>query len=272
MFTKYPILGLGVATVFFCLPLAAQTEPDGETDIPTDEGEAQDHFFGASLGLKGGFGGNYLSKPDNTLPGTLPFDGGAGGIGGGGGIYTEFRILWDHLGLEVDFLFDRSKNWCNIEYNGLVDTDWIYHQTALRIPVLLKGALSKGITRASLGIGPEFVVGLAAETDIEVNEGEQYLGPGGTAALRSIYSASTQTDVFLAFDLGLAFLVWNLAITVDLRYAYNLTQPKDYEDRVELDSSLDPTTNEWQLNQATTAASNSMDLRLMLGISYEFGF
>ncbi len=223
-------------------------------------------FFGVSAGAKGAFGGNYLNEPDEGIPGIeAPFESGAGGWGGGGGLYTEFRVLWGFLGLEFDLLFDHAKNWCGIEFNNIVDTEWIYTATSFRMPLLLKGNLEMKTARIGLGIGPEFVVGLKAATDIQVTDGEAYTNPADVELWRSRFRAKKQTDTHLCVNLGLAIKVWKLAITIDLRYSYNLTQPDDYLDRVEI-------TGPQGAEESTVLANHTMDGRFLLGVAYEFGF
>ncbi len=223
-------------------------------------------FFGVSAGAKGAFGGNYLNEPDEGIPGAeLPYESGAGGWGGGGGLYTEFRVLWGFLGLEFDLLFDHAKNWCGIDYNSIVDTEWIYTATSLRMPLLLKGNLEMKAARVGLGIGPEFVIGLKTGTDIQITDGETYTNPADVDLWRSRFHSKKQTDTHLCVNLGIAIKVWKLAITIDLRYSYNLTQPDDYLDRVEYTGPDNAT-------DITTLASHTMDGRFLLGIAYEFWF
>jgi hypothetical protein len=228
-----------------------------------DAAPAEDPFFGLSVGLKGSFGGNYLTDPESAPNWALVYEDGAGGIGGGGGLYAELRVLEGHLGLEFDILFESNKNWTSIEFSNIVDTDWITRFRTMRLPLLLEGSLEGETTRVSLGVGPEFVVGLDASTDIEVTDGAQYVEAGVMDAQRANFVARKQTDTFLCVGLGLAFKVWKLAISLDLRYAYNLTQTKDYMERMNYSA-------DYQV--VDVVASSSMDMRLLLGIAYELGF
>jgi hypothetical protein len=189
------------------------------------------------------------------------YDDGAGGAGGGGGMYLEFRGLWGHLGLEFDVLFEKNKNWANIEFNNVVKTDWIYRFSTVRLPLLLEGSVENSLVRGSLGIGPEFVVGTKASTAIEVTEGASMVDAATMDAARAAFHAKAQTDTFLCLGVGVAFKVWRLAISLDIRYAYNAAQPKAYLDRMSL---TDGTT--------TAIASSTMDLRILLGIAYEAKF
>ena len=257
--TRIAITASALATALLLASANAGAQDTG----PSDEAL----FFGWSAGVKGGFGGNYLTPPDDVPLGLgdAPLADGAGGFGGGGGIAGEFRALWGHLGLEIDILFDRQKNWASITYNNVVETDWITRATSLRVPILLEGHLDGPMVRASLGIGPEFVVGLAADTDVEVTEGGQYVTAGDLADIRSRFSARTATDTYLAVALGFAIKVWVLNITIDLRYAYNLTQPDAYLDR----AAITADSTGWTID---TVASSTMDGRVLLGVSYDGAF
>jgi hypothetical protein len=251
------------AALLFAPILAAAQEAATQEAAPEDDAP----FFGWSAGIKGSIGGNYLTPPEDVPAGLgdAPLADGAGGFGGGGGVAGELRALWGHLGLEVDLLFDRQKNWCSITYGEVVETDWIFRATSLRIPILLEGYLEGELVRASLGIGPEFVVGLNADTDVEVTSGSQYVTDADLADIRSMFTARTATDTCLAVALGFAIKVWVLAINIDLRFAYNLTQPDAYLDRVEIAGDNDG----WTID---TLATSTLDGRIMLGLSYEGAF
>ncbi len=260
MAIKHAIAALSLVMLF----LATARAGAGENASPQG-GDADTPFFGVSLGVKGAFGGNFVTDPDNAPDWAIIYDDGAGGIGGGGGLYTEFRILKGHLGLEFDLIFEKNKNWSSITFNNLVEMDWIFTFNAVRMPLLLEGNVENDLVRGSLSVGPEFVVGTGASTDIQVTEGSQYIDENDLQALRNRFTATKQTDTYICFGLGLAIKVWKLAITIDMRYAYNLTQPSEYDDRVEYSGS------ETDLD-VETIASNSMDLRILLGVAYELGF
>jgi len=237
--------------------------------LPASAGEKEADFFGLSLGLKGSAGGNYLTAPDHVPDSAAMFTiykSGAGGWGAGGGLYTEFRVLWGYLGLEVDLLYDYSRNWAGVDFSQVVGTDWVYESHALRVPLLLKGSMDLDYLRVSLGLGPEFVIGVDAGTAIELSSGGEYVKDSDLDEARRAFRASKQIDTFLCADLGLAFRVWEmLSLTVDLRYAYNLTQPADYNDRVTYESSADGLA-------ITTIASNTMDGRVLVGAAWEMAF
>ncbi|MBN2718547.1 MAG: hypothetical protein JXX14_22070 [Deltaproteobacteria bacterium] len=215
-----------------------------------------------TAGGKGAIGGNFLSQPENSLEQVgivAPFDDGAGGIGGGGGIFGELRILKQHLGLEVDLIFDANKTWCTITYNNVWDVDFILKYTNLRIPVLVTGAATHGRVRLSAAVGPEFRVGLNADSDVASPD----LSSAQLDSTRSLFSATKRNDVALAWELGMAIAAGPLEITVDLRFAHVLSLPKAYEDRVTIAEVGDAV-------NIDTQAGHSADGRIMLGVGYVF--
>ncbi len=219
-----------------------------------------------SLGVKGYGGGNYLT-PATLVPnsaGSLPFSEGAGGWGAGGGLYLQARVLEDHLGLEVDLFYEQNRNWTQITYNEVVKTDWSYEAQMLRVPVLLHAMFSNESMRGGLGIGPEFVMARQAVAGVDVISGEDFIDPATMNFVNESLAASLQNDTHLCANLGFAFKVPQMAITFDIRYSYNFDQPTDYLDRVAFTSADGPLL-------ATTRSSHTMDLRLMLGFSYDFG-
>jgi hypothetical protein len=252
---------LAVSTVLPLLAICATARAGEPSASP---------FFGLSAGVKGGIGGNYLSDPGDAPAYTAPFDGGAGGVGGGGGLALEFRALWGHLGLEFDTLFEGNKNWCNIEWtnNGFsLKTDWIYHYQTVRLPLLLEGSVENDLVRGSLGIGPEFVIGTKTSTDVVITEGSTPQTDELVAAWKDGFSAPAQTDTLLCIGIGLAFKIWKLNISLDVRYAYNAGQPKSFDDRERVNTSTDT-----GYEEVSAIASSTMDLRLLLGVAYEVGF
>ena len=232
-------------------------EPPAEKRDPLDT-----TYFGGSVGIKGGPSGNYLLRPEN-VPGStsiLPFEDGAGGWGTGVGLYFEFRAIDEHVGLELDVIFGNTKTWSKITYDNVVETRWLYNVKTTRLPLLLEGHFGGRSTRVSLGFGPEWVIGKSADFAVEVTDGE--VGPDVEALLSDSLSAIPQKHTHLVSNLGFGFQFWEMAVNLDLRYSYNLGQPADYLDRIELDGSV----------PSGVKASTNMDLHIMLGLSYEFGF
>ena len=212
---------------------------------------AQTPKMWVTAGAKGAIGGNYLSKPDDSSLWVGAFENGGGGIGGGGGIFGDMRFLNQHLGFEVDLLFDANKTWCNFN-----DIDFILKYTTMRIPILVKAGTQTGIVRISAGIGPEFRIGLSADTDLETDTGYDL------SAFKARFTAAKRNDVALTWGVALGFMVSKIEITVDLRFAYNLTLPKGYLDR----THADPANN----TMLGVEAGHTVDGRIMLGAGYVF--
>ncbi len=185
------------------------------------------------VGAKGAIGGQYYTVPDDNVAGRVaPFYDGAGGIGGGGGMFFEVRALGQHLGLEFDLLFENSKTWCNVN-----DTDYIMRYTTMRIPILLKGNIVQKTTRVGIGLGPEFIPGLSAKAEL--------------------VDVAKRNDVALAWEFASAFMVKKVAITFDVRFAYHFTFPKSWDERV---------------SNGTYEAGHTIDMHFLLGAAYVFDF
>jgi len=243
-------------------------ESPSTTDEPEEsaEDDAERPFFGVSLGGKGTVGGNLWTAPEHSPSYALIFDGTAGGWGGGGGLYTELRVLWGYLGLEVDVLFERNSSWHNVTWNNVLGVDWVLKWTSLRVPILVKGIIPTSPVRISLGMGPEIVAGLGAETDLIVTKGEDLVPATDIDGLRQAFITEAQTDTYFTLDLGFAAEVWQLAVTFDIRAGFNLTQPSDHDDRI----TYTMVGND--LERLEIIASNSMDFRALLGVAWETGF
>ncbi|MBW2277730.1 MAG: hypothetical protein JRF63_09580, partial [Deltaproteobacteria bacterium] len=82
----------------------------------------------------------------------------------------------------------------------------------------------------------------------------------------SIYTTKKQTDTYFTVGLGLAVKVWRLAISLDLRAGFNMTQPEDHDDRITYTSVGE------ELTGFDVVASSSMDFRMLLGVAWEHGF
>lgn len=247
--------------------LVSLDSPD-EEELEEADAEPRDPlattYFGGSVGIKGGPSGNYLLRPEN-LPGSagvLPFEDGAGGWGTAVGMYFEFRAIDEHIGLELDVLFGNSKTWSEITYNNVVETRWLYNTKTTRVPLLLEGHFGGRSTRISLGVGPEWVMGKTADFAVEVIDGEEYLGEDVEAQWSDTLTAIPQKHTHFVSNIGFGFQFWEMAVNLDFRYSYNMGQASDYLERIEIDGS----------NISGVKASTSMDLHILLGLSYEFGF
>jgi len=252
--------------IALALALALVSASAAAEEMAVEE-DAEKPFFGLSVGAKGGGGGNLWSDPPNEPAYALMFDDDTGGWGAGGGLYAEFRVLWGYLGLEIDLLFETNTIWHEITWNQVLETNWILSWTSMRLPILLEGNLDSDLIRISLGFGPEFVVGLGAETEIEITSGRQYISDADLANLRSSFTTEKQTDTYLTLGLGLAVKVWRLAISLDLRAGFNMTQPEDHDDRITYH-----TDSAGEYAGLDVISSSSIDFRALLGVAWEHGF
>lgn len=241
---KTLIVAVFVAAILF--PLAAHAG-----DLPIFQGSAGALFT---------VGGDLWTKPKPAAPEgpgvAIPFNDTAGGVGVGGGMFFEARFI-KYIGLEIGLLFEHNRQWFDIDYNsGAAELRYLMRYTNVRLPILVKGVIETSRMRVSLGLGPEFVFSRGDKSDIEELQGNVT----NLNDLRALFHTKQQNDVFLCVALGFAFKVWKLSIPFNIRYSHNFTQPKPYEKRIG-----DVLAGEYDL-----VASQSMDLRLMLGVAYDF--
>ena len=222
-----------------------------------------------TVGAKGGASGNYLNEPDNGPEFVAgPFEEGAGGWGGGGGIFAEARFLKGHLGFETGMNFDwmRNKSTIDISVGGVnIETEWGWKQMQMRIPFLLQGGTSdqKGKPRFAVGIGPEIVVPLSSSPISDVTQGAEFVPDG---FFSDDFTVIDKTYVNFLANIGVGIPVGPVRITFDLRYALGLGMPKEYDERVpEFTPSAMGYTTE-------VLARYNMDLRVLLGVGYDFKF
>ncbi len=224
--------------------------------------------FQGSAGALFTVGGDLWSDPDfpsrlDPFVGGVPFHDMSGGYGVGGGVFFEARFI-KYIGLELDLLFEGNRMWYDVDYTvtvpglGTVDGELRYNlkYTAIRMPVLVKGVFETKAMRVSLGLGPEFVFTRGDRFEIE----ELSDWGADLSALEDQYETVSQNDVFFCVAVGFAFKVKMLSIPLNIRYSYNLTQPDGYEDRI----------GDLEHGEHRYTASQSMDLRIMLGLAYDF--
>ena len=204
-------------------------------------------------------GGNVWTKPDTpgyiVLDDSIPFADTAGGYGVGGGLMFEARFI-KFIGLEFDVLFEHNDQWYSIEVNGgVAEAEFHIQYLNVRLPILVKAVIPTGIVRVSIGIGPEFVFSRKDRTEVK----DKKNNITNIQELRDAFHSKEQDDVYICTHLGFAFTVWKLSIPLNIRFSYNLTQPKGYEKRLGIVGVSE-----------TLTASETMDISLMLGLAYDF--
>jgi hypothetical protein len=229
--------------------------------LMTSQVAQADLLWELRVGAKGSFTGNLYYEPENApLNSEIVWGDTQFYIGGGGGLFVELNLL-KFIGFEVDVLYEANALTFKEDYSGF-EYDYNTRYQQLRIPLLVKGILPMGNAELSLGVGPEFVVGLGASVDFDYHT---QMTPAQKQAadqtLNALYDAEKASDTFLDVDLGINIKVWKLFIPISLRVGFNLTQPSDYEDRVDLSIARD---------NARLKAIESYHFTLMAGVGYVF--
>jgi hypothetical protein len=232
--------------------------------LVTPYGAKADLLWELRVGAKGAFTGNLFYEPESAPPNTEIIWGDTQFyIGGGGGFFVELNLL-KFLGFEVDVLYEANALTFKEDYGGF-EYDYNTRYQQIRIPVLVKGVLPMGNAELSLGLGPEFVIGLGAGVDFDYHTA---MTPAQKQAadqtLHALYDAEEASDTFLDVDFGVNIKVWKLFIPISLRVGFNLTQPSDYEDRVDL------TISGTSIINARVKAIESYHFTLMAGAGYVF--
>ena len=214
------------------------------------------------FGAKGTVTGLLWSQPDNTPPLSDGFWGDDQFYyGGGGGLFVEGNAF-KYLALEMDLLFEFNSLTFNYTINN-IEFDYYTQFDQFRIPIIVKGVLPLGESaEMSLGVGPEFVVGL--DSGVEIDRQTDFGNPVANQAtddfLANRYFTETVGGTFFDVDLGITIKVWKLVIPINLRVAINLSQPSDFEERVV--NFIPP------LGPGTVKAIESMRFAALIGVGY----
>ena len=180
------------------------------------------------------------------------FDEDRAGWSAGVGIYGELRIL-KFLAVEIGFDYRYQRLMEDTSINAAKSEETVTWHT-LRIPILVKGVLPLGMVRLWVGIGPEFAFGVGSSAELEMKRG--FYVPTPKLKARDV------NDIYLTTGLGVVVSIGPIAIPIELRFGYNVTQPGGYGGRIGDGLPTDAT--------FTVRASNTMEARLLLGVGYEF--
>jgi len=243
------------------------TAPRDTSGSETEPGPDQESFWNLRLGAKGGVTGNLWSAPEEKPPGLGDLDGFWGDdqffVGGGGGLFVEANFF-RFLGLELDLLFESNAFTFNYTINSF-EYDYNTSFTQFRVPLLVKCVLPLGeVAEMSLGLGPEFVVGLGADAEVDFVTDVSNAPPQLVSDFTSSYQAEKAGGTFFDLDFGLTFKVWRLVIPFDIRAGINLNQPPEYDERVTLEYAPSLLTQA----RATVKAIESYNFAVLLGIGY----
>lgn len=216
-----------------------------------------------SIGAKATVGGNLWTAPSNTPAGMdIGFTELRGGVGAGGGIYVEARFI-EYIGIELDLFIEWNRIWEEQTWYfpwGSVMTTTKPTTVDLRIPLLVKGVLPLPGVRLGLAVGPEFIVPLETRSVVDT--------PAGTTF---DFKVESNFRTLVTFGLNIVVeLPYGLELPIDLRASYNPMQPSKWEDRATLTMNGQPAKLGQTINGLTLRYENSWDIRLLLGLGYEF--
>jgi len=286
-------VAVGLGLILPSLPAHADRRVIPEASTPT----ARPARF--IMGVKFGGGGTLWDQPDETRLANvnnnefhLPiFDETRGGYTMSAGFFLE-GVFFEHLGLEIGFNFVQHKlletiTWTYTETNIVggqatvnnynAKSEQNLQWTALHIPVLIKAVVPSGNTRVSLGVGPEFALASWGRSTFDITSGGVDDGqgntvlPGSRGALRSV-GANLQDSVYLAVVFGVQIMAGDFIVPIDIHWGYNMSQPKKYLDRVDVDpnsipSESDPTAHPESISLKTR---DSMYGGIRIGFAYQF--
>ena len=175
-------------------------------------------FMTFSVGFLGQAGAVFLDKPnDQTINGGQPEPEypGYAGLSTGIGPTFEVRFL-GYVGIELDLMFQSDEGSADLtvrQNNNRSDFTTEIGQSALHMPLLIKGALPGKIITPVVFLGPEFV--FPSEVRDEIIEGTI---PG----FHNVQYRAADPGGYTAFMFGLG-LEFNLNIPyVDVRIPFNL--------------------------------------------------
>jgi hypothetical protein len=277
-------------------PASAEPVPAEGVGAPAKEADRPARFI---MGVKFGGGGTLWDQPDETRlsvvngnPFNVPiFDETRGGYTMSAGVHLE-GVFFEHLGLEVGFNF--------VQHTLLETITWTYTETtiiggvpsinsftaeskqdlqwtALHIPVMIKAIVPSGNTRVSLGVGPEFALASWGRSSFEITDGGDSDGqgntilPGSRGALRRVNNR-LQDSVYLAVAFGIQIVVGDFIVPIDIHWGYNLSQPKRYLARVDIDPNTIPTNDNPNVHpsEVTLNTRDTMYGGLRIGFAYQF--
>jgi hypothetical protein len=193
---------------------------------------AADKLFEFGAGIYGAGGVVGLTKPSDTTvvqPGGAAFvdnsyPGFFGGTGGAG-IMLDARFF-GAVGLEVDFYYAaRDKGAGDLTIGGTQKFNLEIGQSALHIPILLKGVIPVGPVRPFLAIGPDIVVPGTASLVITPEPGKGSTAYGAKADSYILWTAA------LGAEIRLPVPKLDIRIPFSFRFAKNFGTSDKISDR-----------------------------------------
>jgi hypothetical protein len=146
---------------------------------------------------------------------------GFGGLAVGGGLALEAR-LFGFLGLEIDGIFSRDRGRGEVRIDGR-EGQVTLGQSAVHVPILLKGVLPLPGLRPFLVAGPELVLPLPAKAEVE---------PAGSVRAVVGTARYTMLTTGVGAELKLPLPSLDLRASFSLRGSYRLGSSSELSERV----------------------------------------
>jgi hypothetical protein len=95
--------------------------------------------------------------------------------------------------------------------------------------------------------------------------------PGSRSALRGV-DYRLRDSVYVAVAFGIEITAGDFVVPIDLHWGYNLSQPKDYRERVAIDEATIPTDLTPNVHPASVELQtrDTMYGGLRIGLAYQF--
>ncbi len=220
-------------------------------------GSAHALLLDSTVGLRAHGGANLSTDPTGAPGDGLGFRGPSAGYAWGYGAYYELRLL-SFVGFEVGATWETGNLWRNIDIHTGLGTFKVKEKVTtkqIRVPLLLRLALPLGFGRLSLAGGPELLFPRTVDGVHEASGGSV-----GTA----ISTVKRRSTLFTG-ELGLTISVLGLVeIPIGLRASKNLSQPTEWSERVQIQTSGNTLTG------YTVDGRDSWDIRLTAGVGFAF--
>ncbi len=206
-----------------------------EAAIPATE-KPREYEVGAGLLLN--LGGAFLQEASSEqveldgVPTGVDYNGFAGGPSFGFGLAAEFR--WKgYLGLEIDLIKTTDES-----ESEILNETVLLEQSAIHLPVLLKGTIPAGIVRPQLILGFDFVFPSSPKASLptpiqacQVGADGQCSGPTFEVNVDAHADSYTMWVAGLGFEFALPIEDLDLRLPLSFRAEGNLDSSDDVNDR-----------------------------------------
>jgi len=201
-------------------------------------------------GLKGVAGGDLWVAAENSPSlSNMAFTETTGGWAAGFGAFVELRFI-KYIALDTEFLFGWDQVVEKDTVNGL-KIEFTAKSFSFKIPILLKGVLPLPGIKLTLGTGPILEIPISGKGTVD-------------QPITMQFDVKTKFSVLWAVDLGLDIkLPKHFRLPINLRAAYNISQPSSYGDRVKLNTAGRT------IRSMDMTYQNTWEFCILMGVAYE---